>query len=159
MKASALCAIKTMVFADAEIGTQVTNCFLVVDDVLTRLRRERGSDTPITVLDLAAGKGGDLQKWRKGRISRLVCAGAPSGYRRLLCIDIASSSLSARGVLENPFCGKGQKTPNLSKSEWNAALRRVLLLMRQTGVNSSPSNGETSSLQNRTLLSESCGDV
>jgi len=29
----------------------------------------------IAVLDLCCGKGGDLLKWQRGRIKKLVCAG------------------------------------------------------------------------------------
>jgi len=36
------------------------------------VRRHFGNDQ-ITALDLGAGKGGDLLKWEKGRISKLVC--------------------------------------------------------------------------------------
>lgn len=48
---------------------------IFVADVLTRLRHEQGSEYRLSVLDLCSGKGGDLLKWRKGRISSLVCAG------------------------------------------------------------------------------------
>lgn len=36
-----------------------------------RQKRKRN----ITVLDLGCGKGGDLLKWKKGRIDKLVCTG------------------------------------------------------------------------------------
>lgn len=44
-------------------------------DALERLRKDRGPNCSISVLDLCCGKGGDLLKWKKGTISRLICAG------------------------------------------------------------------------------------
>lgn len=41
-------------------------------EFLDRVRQKKQN---ITVLDLGCGKGGDLLKWRKGRISKLVCTG------------------------------------------------------------------------------------
>lgn len=37
----------------------------------TRQKKKR----EIAVLDLGCGKGGDLLKWKKGRIHKLVCTG------------------------------------------------------------------------------------
>lgn len=37
--------------------------------------RVRQKKSDITVLDLGCGKGGDLLKWKKGRIKKLVCTG------------------------------------------------------------------------------------
>lgn len=48
---------------------------MVTGETLNKIRRRKGNDANISVLDLGAGKGGDLLKWNKGRISRLVCAG------------------------------------------------------------------------------------
>ena len=44
-------------------------------DTLQRLKRERGHDKNITVLDLCSGKGGDLLKWKKGGIKKIICTG------------------------------------------------------------------------------------
>ncbi|XP_042318236.1 mRNA cap guanine-N7 methyltransferase [Sceloporus undulatus] len=43
---------------------------VLIGEFLDKVRRRKQN---ITVLDLGCGKGGDLLKWRKGRISRLVC--------------------------------------------------------------------------------------
>ena len=49
--------------------------FLIVDDIMGRIHSELSDKTDITVLDLGGGKGGDLLKWRRGNIRRLVLAG------------------------------------------------------------------------------------
>lgn len=46
---------------------------ILIGEFLEKVRQRKSRD--ITVLDLGCGKGGDLLKWRKGRIGRLVCAG------------------------------------------------------------------------------------
>ncbi|XP_061450715.1 mRNA cap guanine-N7 methyltransferase isoform X2 [Rhineura floridana] len=43
---------------------------VLIGEFLDRVRQRKQN---ITVLDLGCGKGGDLLKWRKGRISKLVC--------------------------------------------------------------------------------------
>ncbi|KAM6455846.1 mRNA cap guanine-N(7) methyltransferase isoform 1-T3 [Liasis olivaceus] len=43
---------------------------VLIGEFLDRVRQRKQN---IMVLDLGCGKGGDLQKWRKGRISKLVC--------------------------------------------------------------------------------------
>ncbi|XP_034285288.1 mRNA cap guanine-N7 methyltransferase [Pantherophis guttatus] len=43
---------------------------VLIGEFLDKVRQRKQN---ITVLDLGCGKGGDLLKWRKGRISKLVC--------------------------------------------------------------------------------------
>nr|XP_048696138.1 mRNA cap guanine-N7 methyltransferase isoform X2 [Caretta caretta] len=43
---------------------------LLIGEFIERVRRKKRD---ITVLDLGCGKGGDLLKWKKGKISKLVC--------------------------------------------------------------------------------------
>lgn len=47
---------------------------MAIGDILAKVRQQSGSRTSISVLDLGAGKGGDMLKWKKGDISRLICA-------------------------------------------------------------------------------------
>lgn len=44
---------------------------ILIGEFLEKLRQKKKRD--ITVLDLGCGKGGDLLKWKKGRINKLVC--------------------------------------------------------------------------------------
>lgn len=44
---------------------------VLIGEFLEKLRQKKKRD--ITVLDLGCGKGGDLLKWKKGRINKLVC--------------------------------------------------------------------------------------
>lgn len=44
---------------------------VLIGEIVERVRQSRRD---LRVLDLGCGKGGDLLKWRKGRISHLVCA-------------------------------------------------------------------------------------
>lgn len=44
---------------------------VLIGEFLEKLRQKKTHD--ITVLDLGCGKGGDLLKWKKGRINKLVC--------------------------------------------------------------------------------------
>lgn len=46
--------------------------FTFLGEFIDRVRRKKND---ITVLDLGCGKGGDLLKWKKGRIKKLVCTG------------------------------------------------------------------------------------
>ncbi|XP_075386018.1 mRNA cap guanine-N(7) methyltransferase [Tenrec ecaudatus] len=45
---------------------------VLIGEFLEKVRQKKTRD--ITVLDLGCGKGGDLLKWKKGRINKLVCA-------------------------------------------------------------------------------------
>ncbi|XP_032322978.1 mRNA cap guanine-N7 methyltransferase isoform X1 [Camelus ferus] len=44
---------------------------VLIGEFLEKVRQKKKRD--ITVLDLGCGKGGDLLKWKKGRIDKLVC--------------------------------------------------------------------------------------
>ncbi|XP_074645129.1 mRNA cap guanine-N(7) methyltransferase-like [Tubulanus polymorphus] len=48
---------------------------VLISEYLTELKKSRRADSPpISVLDLCSGKGGDMLKWKKGNIGKLVCA-------------------------------------------------------------------------------------
>ncbi|XP_056597958.1 mRNA cap guanine-N7 methyltransferase [Triplophysa dalaica] len=44
---------------------------VLIADILDKVKQKKRD---VTVLDLGCGKGGDLLKWKKGRIDKLVCA-------------------------------------------------------------------------------------
>ncbi|GAB1603306.1 mRNA cap guanine-N7 methyltransferase-like [Argonauta hians] len=54
---------------------------VLIGDTLQKIRKERSGSHKHVVLDLCSGKGGDLLKWKKGRINQLVC------------VDIAKTSV------------------------------------------------------------------
>lgn len=41
---------------------------------LTKIKQIKNHNSPLKVLDMCCGKGGDLLKWKKGEISHLICA-------------------------------------------------------------------------------------
>ncbi|KAH6930242.1 hypothetical protein HPB50_012254 [Hyalomma asiaticum] len=54
---------------------------MLLREYIAKRKEDKPEDSPFRVLDLGAGKGGDLLKWKKGDISYLICA------------DIAGTSL------------------------------------------------------------------
>uniref|UniRef100_A0A131YLM5 mRNA cap guanine-N(7) methyltransferase n=1 Tax=Rhipicephalus appendiculatus TaxID=34631 RepID=A0A131YLM5_RHIAP len=54
---------------------------MLIREYIAKRKEDKPEDSPFHVLDLGAGKGGDLLKWKKGDISYLICA------------DIAGTSL------------------------------------------------------------------
>ncbi|XP_014675833.1 PREDICTED: mRNA cap guanine-N7 methyltransferase-like [Priapulus caudatus] len=47
---------------------------VLIGEYLKKARLSKPRESELTILDLACGKGGDLLKWRKGRIDQLICA-------------------------------------------------------------------------------------
>ncbi|KAJ8942895.1 hypothetical protein NQ314_009870 [Rhamnusium bicolor] len=54
---------------------------MLINEYLTKIKDGKKYNAPIRVHDMCCGKGGDLQKWKKGGITHLICS------------DIASVSL------------------------------------------------------------------
>ncbi|KAK2181344.1 hypothetical protein NP493_403g06001 [Ridgeia piscesae] len=46
---------------------------MAINDILTRIGQKKSHGAEVSVLDLCSGKGGDLLKWRKGQVDRVVC--------------------------------------------------------------------------------------
>jgi mRNA (guanine-N7-)-methyltransferase len=64
--------VKSRIFYQRNFNNWIKS--MAISDILWRIKKQNGHDQPITVLDLCSGKGGDLLKWKKGEIDRLVCA-------------------------------------------------------------------------------------
>ena len=66
------------------------------------LEKVRTKKEPINVLDLGCGKGGDLLKWKKGEISKVIGTGATS-MRSSCCLALYSRIFSVvRGQVLKP---------------------------------------------------------
>lgn len=46
---------------------------MLINEFLDKVRDSKPAGAPLKVLDMCCGKGGDLFKWRNGRITHLVC--------------------------------------------------------------------------------------
>ncbi|XP_075212734.1 RNA guanine-7 methyltransferase [Lycorma delicatula] len=46
---------------------------MLINEFLEKVRNSKPAGAPLKVLDMCCGKGGDLFKWRNGRITHLVC--------------------------------------------------------------------------------------
>lgn len=47
---------------------------MLINEYLTKIKDGKKHNQPIRVHDMCCGKGGDLQKWRKGNITHLICS-------------------------------------------------------------------------------------
>lgn len=48
-------------------------CSMLISDYLERIKDSMQRGSPLRVLDMCCGKGGDLLKWQKGQITYLIC--------------------------------------------------------------------------------------
>lgn len=46
---------------------------MLINEYLTKIKDGKRHNSPIHVMDMGCGKGGDLLKWRKGGITHLIC--------------------------------------------------------------------------------------
>ncbi|XP_053697778.1 mRNA cap guanine-N7 methyltransferase [Sabethes cyaneus] len=46
---------------------------IIINKFLTKVRATVPERTPLKVMDMCCGKGGDLRKWQKGNIAHLIC--------------------------------------------------------------------------------------
>ncbi|KAH0617836.1 hypothetical protein JD844_016468 [Phrynosoma platyrhinos] len=89
---------------------------VLIGEFLDRVRRRKQN---ITVLDLGCGKGGDLLKWRKGRINRLVCTAAtPAWGREEAQVEALKPALPPGVAAETPAWGR--------EEAWAEALKSTL---------------------------------
>lgn len=46
----------------------------LINKYFSKIQQEKAYGSPLNVLDMCCGKGGDLLKWRKGNVTHLICA-------------------------------------------------------------------------------------
>lgn len=71
---------------------------ILIGNTLQKINNENGDDHKTVVLDLCSGKGGDILKWRKGKIHKLVC------------VDIAETSVEQSKVRYKEMLNKNQNS-------------------------------------------------
>ncbi|XP_039593783.1 mRNA cap guanine-N7 methyltransferase [Polypterus senegalus] len=79
---------------------------VVIGEILEKVKQKINN---ICVLDLGCGKGGDLLKWRKGRISKIVCA------------DIAEVSIEQCKQRYSDMKNRGRGNDHIFEAEFIAA--------------------------------------
>lgn len=46
---------------------------MLIYEYLTKVKQNKNHNSPLKILDMCCGKGGDLLKWKKGEINHLIC--------------------------------------------------------------------------------------
>lgn len=79
---------------------------MLINEYLEKLRKAEGFNGNISVLDIGCGKGGDLNKWQKGRVSRVIG------------LDIAATSIEQCKARYHDM--KGKNRGNIFPAEFYA---------------------------------------
>lgn len=76
---------------------------MLINEYLNKVKDGMKHNSPIRVMDMCCGKGGDLLKWRKGNISHLICT------------DIASVSLEQCESRYKEMCIRSARERNAGR--------------------------------------------
>lgn len=76
---------------------------MLINEYLNQIKENMRHNSPIRVMDMCCGKGGDLLKWKKGNISHLICT------------DIASVSLDQCESRYKEMCSRSQRDRNAGR--------------------------------------------
>lgn len=76
---------------------------MLINEYLTKVKDGQKHNSPIRVMDMCCGKGGDLLKWRKGNITHLICT------------DIASVSLEQCESRYKEMCSRSSRERNAGR--------------------------------------------
>lgn len=79
---------------------------MLINEYLSKVKEGMKHNSPIRVMDMCCGKGGDLLKWRKGNISHLICT------------DIASVSLEQCESRYTEMCARSARERNAGKTKF-----------------------------------------